>query len=97
VVRSMPVGGGVSSSAAHARKVLRLYRGCIRAARAYPTRNREGLVVQIRDEFRAGAAAVDAGEVEQRVAQAEVDLARMQAMRGMTSPSSGREWVLHLG
>jgi len=80
----------------HAGKVLRLYRGCIRAAKVYPTRNREGLVAQIRAEFREGAAVADAGEVEARVAQAQADLVRMQAMRGMM-PQGGREWVLHLG
>ena len=49
---------------------LKLYRHILKAAKSFPSKNRNGLIEEIKTEFRENAGATDAGDVQKKIALA---------------------------
>ena len=60
------------------REILTLYRQLIKLGRVYPTKNREGLLQEIKAEFKEGKTISSQDEIERRLASARQGVAQMQ-------------------
>jgi len=73
---------------------LRLYRHILKAAKTFPSKNRAGLIEEIKTEFRENAGATDAGDVQKKLALARDGLDRMRAFTGLDQGAS--KWDVSL-
>ena len=73
---------------------LKLYRHILKAAKSFPSKNRNGLIEEIKTEFRENAGATDAGDVQKKIALARDGLDRMRAFTGLDQGSS--KWDVSL-
>ena len=67
---------------------LTLYRHILKAARTFPSRNRAGIIEDIKLEFRENRAVTDAAALRAKIALANDGLDRMRAYTGLDSGSS---------
>ena len=67
---------------------LTLYRHILKAARTLPSRNRAGIIEDIKLEFRENRAVTDAAALRAKIALANDGLDRMRAYTGLDSGSS---------
>lgn len=67
---------------------LALYRAVLRSASKFPSRNRGKMVSEIKLEFREGRGAVDAKEIDRRLAAARDGLDRLNAFSNMDTRAS---------
>ncbi|CAM9600471.1 unnamed protein product [Phaeothamnion confervicola] len=81
-----------SPMAAEAAKMRALYRQILSCARAFPSRNREGLVLEIRQEFRANATETDPAKLQRQRATALKGLKQLQQYGGFKDSDSN--WCL---
>ena len=73
---------------------LRLYRHILKAAKTFPSKNRAGIIEEIKTEFRENAGATDAGDVQKKLALARDGLDRMRAFTGLDQGAS--KWDVSL-
>mmetsp|Transcript_4867 Transcript_4867/g.7603 ORF Transcript_4867/g.7603 Transcript_4867/m.7603 type:complete len:87 (-) Transcript_4867:543-803(-) len=73
---------------------LLLYRHILKAAATFPSKNRLGLISDIKLEFREAAQLKDAGELKKKIAIAKDGLDRLSAYTGLKKNSS--EWDVTL-
>ena len=67
---------------------LLLYRHILKAAARFPSKNRAGLIEEIKVEFREARGVTDAGELKKKITLAKDGLDRMRAFTGASSSSS---------
>ena len=67
---------------------LLLYRHILKAAARFPSKNRAGLIEEIKTEFREARGVTDAGELKKKITLAKDGLDRMRAFTGASSSSS---------
>ena len=75
-------------------QILSLYRRILFAAARFPSKNRAGLIEEIKTEFRENAGATDAGDVQKKLALARDGLDRMRAFTGLDQGAS--KWDVSL-
>jgi len=73
---------------------LLLYRHILKAASRFPSKNRAGIVAEIKSEFRDARGVTDAGELEKKLALARDGLDRMRAFSGLDQGSA--KWEVSL-
>mmetsp|Transcript_35743 Transcript_35743/g.77791 ORF Transcript_35743/g.77791 Transcript_35743/m.77791 type:complete len:89 (+) Transcript_35743:105-371(+) len=75
-------------------EVLRLYRQLLRYGRVYPSKNRDGLVQEIRTEFREAKHLSSREEIQKRLETAREGVAQMQVYCKLDS--KGNDWQVSL-
>lgn len=73
---------------------LLLYRHILKAASRFPSKNRAGIVAEIKSEFREARGETDAGELKKKLALARDGLDRMRAFSGLDQGSA--KWEVSL-
>ena len=67
--------------------VARLYRQILRHAAVFPTKNRDGMVQEIKNEFKEGTRLRDERDIAQAVAKAEKGLEQLKQFTSIDSES----------
>mmetsp|Transcript_4566 Transcript_4566/g.11531 ORF Transcript_4566/g.11531 Transcript_4566/m.11531 type:complete len:88 (-) Transcript_4566:1942-2205(-) len=75
-------------------KTLLLYRHILKAAARFPTKNRAGLITEIKTEFREFRGLTGGTELKSKIAMAMDGLGRMQAFTGLDNDSA--KWDVSL-
>ena len=75
-------------------EVLGLYRRLLKLGRVYPSKNRDGILQEIRAEFREAKALSSLGEIERRVEAARAGVEQMGAFCKLDK--GGSDWKVSL-
>mgnify|MGYP001086776683 FL=1 len=76
--------------------VLGLYKRLLRAAAQYPSKKRDGLLVEIKNEFRRHRTVTDPQQVHRLLQQAQGGLRHLDAFVSMQSQGS-QHWSIDYG
>ena len=75
-------------------EVLRLYRQLLKFGRVYPSKNRQGLLQEIKNEFKEGKGISSHEEIKKRIATAKDGVAQMRVFCKLDS--KGNDWQVSL-
>ena len=73
---------------------LRLYRHILKAAKTFPSKNRAGLIEEIKTEFRVARGETDGEVLKKKLALARDGLDRLRAFSGLDQGSA--KWEVSL-
>ena len=77
-----------------ARATLTLYRHVLKAAARFPSKNRDGIVAEIKTEFRVARGETDGEVLKKKLALARDGLDRLRAFSGLDQGSA--KWEVSL-
>ena len=77
------------------REVLSLYRQLLKYGKVYPTKNREGLLKEIKAEFREGKGLSNRADIEEKIAVARSGIEQMRLFCKIDKKTM--DWSVSLG